>query len=328
MPMGYTTVHHNSFKTNDFKFLKFTANIFTQKSTSMDNSLTRRTKNIIFKFEAHTTDESNENTSFTLDFEEGRYRQKELVGLIRDIAPYFALTEKEIASLDRSDWNRRSFCRISDAHKNSKGDYGELLLYILLNTFQNTPKFVTKARLRSCTREQIKGFDCAHFSLESNNTVSLWLGEAKFHQNFSTAVSSALTSLSEHITNSEKIKSELRLLGGEIEINKQLEPEKYALLEDYVNGGKSLEKIPIRVPVLITYDSDCIKNFHGSENADIENVAFREMLLNELEVKFKTIKEKSWPSSKNIKIIFFIMPMHLVSEIKTMLDQLEQVMKF
>ncbi|HDI3316028.1 TPA: DUF1837 domain-containing protein, partial [Vibrio cholerae] len=122
--------------------------------------------------------------------------------------------------------------------------------------------FVTKARLRSTTREQIKGFDCAHFSI-NNSKVTLWLGEAKFHKNINGAISSALKSLEEHLSDSERIKSELRLLGGEIEINKQLENDKYELLKSYVTGGKSLNKVDIAVPVLCTYDSKCIKDFSG-----------------------------------------------------------------
>jgi len=240
----------------------------------MDLSLKRRTKNQIFKFEANINPNSNSYSSFTLDFEAGRYRQNELVGLIRDTVPYFALTQSEIETIDKSEWNNQSFTRISDANRKSKGDYGELLLFLILNIFYDVPKFVTKARLRSTTREQIKGFDCAHFSIKDQK-VTLWLGEAKFHQSISGAISSALKSLNEHLTDSEKIKSELRLLGGEIEINRSLEPEKFDLLKEYVSGGKSLDKVDICVPVLITYDSSCIAKFCGKTDADIESNDFK-----------------------------------------------------
>lgn len=179
----------------------------------MDSSIQTRIKNLIFKFEAKVNHAQKEDSTFTLDYENGRYRQTELVGLIRDVVPFFAFTEAEINSIDRSEWNRRSFTRISDANRKSKGDYGELLLFLILSIFYNVPKFVTKARLRSTTREQIKGFDCAHFSIDQGK-VTLWLGEAKFHQNFSGAVSKALSSLKEHLEDSSRIKSELKLLGG------------------------------------------------------------------------------------------------------------------
>ncbi|NVZ51634.1 DUF1837 domain-containing protein [Pseudomonas sp. B6002] len=293
----------------------------------MDAALKTRVANQIFKFETNFTTKKTDDSSFTLDYEGGRYRQSELVGLIRDTVPFFALTSKEISSIDRSDWNKQSFTRISDANINSKGDYGELLLYLVLSVFYDVPKFVTKARLRSTTREQIKGFDCAHFSVE-NSKVTLWLGEAKFHKSVSGAVNSALKSLNEHLNDAEKIKSELKLLGGEIEINKKLEPEKYDLLKQYVAGGKSLDKVNIAVPVLITYDSSCIKKHCNTGIGDIEDDTLRNELESELESHFKKIYKKSWPAHKNIKIVFFAIPLESVSNLKSMIGQVEAAMKF
>jgi hypothetical protein len=293
----------------------------------MDAALKTRVANQIFKFETKITTKKDEDSSFTLDYESGRYRQKELVGLIRDTVPYFALTSKEISSLEKSDWNKQSFTRISDANINSKGDYGELLLYLVLSVFYDVPKFVTKARLRSTTKDQIKGFDCAHFSIEDQK-VTLWLGEAKFHKSISGAVNSAFKSLNDHLNDSEKIKSELKILGGEIEVNRKLEPEKYDLLKQYVSGGKSLDKVSIAVPVLITYDSSCIIKHSSSGKGDIDDTVLRDELEFELESHFKKIYSKVWPAHKNIKIVFFAIPLESVSELKKMIGQVETAMKF
>jgi len=281
----------------------------------MDSSLKQRIRNQIFKFEVSTTSVRDKDSPFTLDFEKGRYRQDELVGLIRDAVPYFALTQNEIDTIDKSEWNRQSFTRISDANRQSKGDYGELLLFLILSIFYDIPKFVTKARLRSTTREQIKGFDCAHFSI-NDQKVTLWLGEAKFHQNISGAISKALESLNEHLNDSERIKSELRLLGGEIEINRSLEADKFSLLKEYVSGGKSLDKVEICVPVLITYDSSCVKKFCGNPDADIESDNFKQDFEKEINNAFTRIYGKNWPSLNNIKIVFFVIPFQSVSDIK------------
>lgn len=293
----------------------------------MDSSLKTRICNQIFKVQVDIQSANENDSSFILDFEEGRYRQKELVGLIRDAVPFFALTEDEIATIDKSDWNKNSFTRISDANRNSKGDYGELLLFLILSIFYDVPKFVTKARLRSTTREQIKGFDCAHFSI-SDDKVTLWLGEAKFHKNIGGAISSALSSLKDHLNDSDRIKSELRLLGGEIELNRQIESEKYELLKSYVNGGRSLDKVDIAVPVLCTYDSKCIKGFCGDKNSDIDSEDFKQKIAIELEDNFNKIYSNKWPEKKNIKVVFFIVPLESVSELKKSIELVEDAMKF
>ncbi len=293
----------------------------------MDLSLQKQIKEQIFKFEATLANAQNDDSCFTLEYEAGRYRQQELAGIIRDTVRFFALTEQELKEYDATEQNRRAFARISDADKKAKGDYGELLLFIILEIFYNTPKFVTKARLRSTTKEQIKGFDCAHFSIENNNDVILWLGEAKFYSDFSNAVRDALESLKKHLTGVDYIKSQLKLLGGEIEINKSLEREKYELLKSYVDGGKSLDKVPINVPVLITYDSHCIGSFCG-KGINIVDPAFKKALEKELNDKFKTIHTKSWPISKSIKIIFFMVPFESVAAIKDQIETMEKSMKF
>ena len=298
----------------------------------MDSAIKSRIKNQIFKFEVKVDSAKGNDSAFTLDYEStdeslSRYRQDELAGLIRDVVPYFALTDDEIRSIDKSDWNKQSFTRISDANRNSKGDYGELLLFVLLSQFYDIPKFVTKARLRSTTKEQVKGFDCAHFSVEAGS-VTLWLGEAKFHKTISSAISSSFKSLNDHLNSSEKIKSELKLLGGEIEINRTLDKTTYDILKEYVSGGKSLDKIEIAVPVLLTYDSKCIGSYAVKEGADIEDEAFCIEMKEELENHFSTIHKKSWPSKKNIKITFFVVPFDSVSSLKEKIEQIEIAMKF
>lgn len=128
--------------------------------------LISRTKNLIFKFEINHSHIKTEKTGMTLNYEDGKYRQNELVRIIRESVVHFALTKKEIQKYkdddDFGEMQRKAWDRISKAHKNSKGDYGELLLYIILCIFFPSQKFVTKVRLRSSTKDQIKGFDCAH----------------------------------------------------------------------------------------------------------------------------------------------------------------------
>ncbi|XYQ56052.1 HamA C-terminal domain-containing protein [Pectobacterium carotovorum] len=293
----------------------------------MDDSIKIRINNQIFKYEVRLPACGINDNTFTLDFCDGKYRQDDLVGLIRDVVPYFSLTTEELKELEQSEINKRSFTRISDARRQAKGDYGELMLFLILSIFYDVPKFVTKARLRSTTREQIKGFDCAHFSVE-NDKVTLWLGEAKFHQSISSAISSALTSLTEHLNDKSRISSELKLLGGEIEINKKLDRQLYLLLKSYVDGGKSLDEVEIAVPVLLTYDSKYLSQCCGKGKVSINNDSFRYELGLELTSHFNEIYKKNWPNESNIKIVFFLFPFENVADLKEKIELVEQAMKF
>ncbi|WP_459176463.1 HamA C-terminal domain-containing protein [Ewingella americana] len=293
----------------------------------MDDAIKIRINNQIFKYEVKLpTCGVNDNT-FTLDFCDGKYRQDDLVGLIRDVVPYFSLTADELQELEQSEINKRSFTRISDARRQAKGDYGELMLFLILSIFYDVPKFVTKARLRSTTREQIKGFDCAHFSVDKDK-ITLWLGEAKFHQSISGAISSALVSLTDHLNDKSRIVSELKLLGGEIEINKKLDRQLYLLLKSYVDGGKSLDSVEIAVPVLLTYDSKYISQSCGKGKVQINADPFRTELGVELTKHFNDIYKKAWPKESNIKLVFFLFPFENVSKLKENIELVELAMKF
>src|ERR1035437_2376201 len=121
---------------------------------------------------------SGSRFGFHLDYETKIYREKALAGLIRDSVEYFALTHEEFEEFiqkgDLISARRKAWGRISTANKNKKGDYGELLLFLLLHfrLAERPERFVTKVRLRSARGDQIKGFDCAHFTIENDEPRS------------------------------------------------------------------------------------------------------------------------------------------------------------
>lgn len=284
--------------------------------------LRKRAENLIFKFDLQHNHIKTEKFGMTLDYEEGKYRQAELVRIIRESVVHFALTKNEIQKYKNDDdfgeMQRKSWERISKAHKNKKGDYGELLLFVILSIFFPSEKFVTKVRLRSSMKDQIKGFDCAHFSVENNNVI-LWLGEAKFHQNFSGAVTDAISSIEDHC-NIDYLKDEISILGSNIEINESF-PE-YEKINDILNGGVTLDKIKIRIPVLLTYDCKIIPN-----HSDIKDILFIEDMEKEFLDKYKNIDSKAISLKTNIEVFFIIIPFESISSIKTEIETLEAVMR-
>ncbi|MBO3286114.1 MULTISPECIES: HamA C-terminal domain-containing protein [Paenibacillus] len=284
--------------------------------------LTTRARNLIFKFDLSHDYILTEKTGMTLNYEEGKYRQSEIVKIIRESVVHFALTKKEIKKYkddeDFGEMQRKAWERISKAHKNSKGDYGELLLYIILSVFFPSEKFVTKVRLRSSTKDQIKGFDCAHFSIE-NDEVYLWLGEAKFHQKFSGAISDAIKSIKEHCE-IDYLKDEISILSSNIEINEGF-PE-FDKINGILNGGVTLDKIKIRIPVLITYDCNIL-----SKHVDIEDALFIEEMRKEFLNKYKKIEDFELILKPNIEVLFIVIPFESVANIKSELEKLEAVMR-
>jgi len=193
-----------------------------------------------------------------------------------------------------------------------KGDYGELLLFLILESFYPARKLITKVRLRSSLGDEIKGYDCAHFSIDAGE-ISLWLGEAKFHQSFSTAIAQVILSINDHISD-KKLKDELSILESN---NTELTESDRVLIEDYFNSGISLDKMKFKIPILITYDSATIQS-HTEVCKE-----FQDQLNAELDNKYSIIDGKSFVIKPNLELHFILLPLKTVKYIKDELEKIE-----
>jgi hypothetical protein len=257
--------------------------------------------------------------TYHLTYESGFYRQNDLVKIIRDTVLHFALTPQELAQVNAETLAKlqtRAWKRISDRPKEKKGDYGELLLFLILEVFYPARKVITKVRLRSSLKDEIKGYDCAHFSIDDGD-ICLWLGEAKFHQEFGTAIFKAISSINEHLSD-QVIKDELTILESN---NTEIAEEDRQMLEDYLNSGISLDQMKFKIPVLITYDSSVV----GSHKEIC--TAFTNELSTELENKYKIIDGKDINVKANIEVHFILVPLKAIKEIKEQLEKIEAAFK-
>ncbi len=281
------------------------------------DALRDRIENLIFEFKYSFTPNAYKKQTFHLDYDSKKYRQDELVKIIRDTITHFALTPEEFSEMankgDIGEMQRISWGRISKANKFKKGDYGELLLFIILSVIYNVPKFVTKVRLRSSIKEQIKGFDCAHFTIEKSVPI-LWLGEAKFHKTFSGALIDAMKSIKAHFEK-DYLEDEISILYSNVEANKNVD---LAALKKVLRG-KSLDDVKFRVPILLTYDSIVIQN-----NTEIKK-KFEDDLKVELDKINTSIENKTIKIGSNIELLFIIFPLHTVATIKAELEKIESL---
>jgi hypothetical protein len=280
-----------------------------------------RAKNVIFKFDLEYSEGKWKTHPVHLDYEDGKYRDGALTKIIQDAVAHFALTQEEFDELVKQHGDvggavRQAWSRISKARKDKKGDFGEILLFIILKLFfPESERFVTKVRLRSSTKTQINGFDCAHFTVEDGEIV-LWLGEAKFHQSYSTAVTEAITSIKDHVETAY-LKDEISILHSNVEINRDY-PD-YEKLKGVLDGSRSLDTLKFKIPVLLTYDSSEVKK-HGSATTQ----EFAEKMKEEFIEKFKKLDEQDLTVKPNFEIIFIVFPLQSVKEIKDDLEKIEE----
>lgn len=281
--------------------------------------LERRVESLIYKFSGNINLGDHQQFPLHLNYESGKYRQSEIRRIIQDTLPHFALTPAEYQeyteSGDDGEKMRMSWNRISKRYKYSKGDYGELLLFLILKVFFKSEKLVTKVKLKTSAMQEVNGYDCAHFTIE-DNVPTLWLGESKFHKNFSTAISDAVKSLNEHCTKAFT-KTEFSFLEPNIETNKDYphHNEIRALLKNI----KSFDEIKIKVPTFITYELDLIKN-HEEHTTPQFIIDFEK----EFDDKFSQISKKKISHLPNFELIFILLPLEDVAGLKDEIDLLEK----
>ncbi|MFM5622176.1 DUF1837 domain-containing protein [Aeromonas veronii] len=279
----------------------------------------KRFSRLVFSFNHASNSCGVKKHPYHLNYENGQYREDELVKIIRGALPHFALTPDEfqrmIGDEDLDEMYRLAFSRISKAKKDKKGDYGELLLFLILKSFYGADRLVTKVRLRSSVKDQIKGFDCAHFSIDEHNEIKLWLGEVKFYKSFSAAINDVIDEIHEHVR-TDYLKNEFSILCPNIEYNKDIKiPDE---LIEYLDGSIPLDQIKIVIPALITYESAEIKNHKEVTQK------FTDAFKKQFEEKFAYINNKSLSTPKNVEVFFILLPLSNVASIKEKLDNIEE----
>lgn len=163
-----------------------------------DKSLAGRVQHLVLAYEPQSQLGGN---CFHLNFADTTYDQNEFARVLFSSLPLFTLTSEEYETYQLnspSELQRTAYGRITKNEHMS--DYGEVLLFLILDYFFDVPKFVTKVRARTSENVAVFGSDCAHVSFGSDGHPILWLGEAKFKEDFSGAVSDAVKSVKKLIT--------------------------------------------------------------------------------------------------------------------------------
>lgn len=284
--------------------------------------LYNRFSNLVFRFNEAEDSGGVKKHPYHLNYERGKYREKDLINIIRGALPKFALTPDEFSRLyddeELDEIYRAAFSRISTAKKNKKGDYGELLLFLILKSFYKAERLVTKVKLRSSIKDQIKGFDCAHFAIDELGNITLWLGEVKFYKSFSNAISDIVEEIHNH-TSDEYLKNEFSILCPNIDYNSKIEiPDKVI---EYLDGTISLDDVKIVIPALVTYETPLLGRHHRIDDE------FKSAFKKQFEEKFKTINKRTISVPSNIEVFFIILPLNDVTHIKTELERFEEIFK-
>lgn len=200
-------------------------------------------------------------------FEEGEWRALGLAKHMFEWLPDFVLPLADLKDAGSGEWVtmlRRAAATVYKSEKfKNRGEFGELLLHIVIRQVFGSVPAISKLRYKTATNDTVKGFDAVHV-VGAPESMELWLGEAKFYTDFASAARDVAKELALH-TQRDFLRDEFLLLRGKIDPTL---PHAAALMKLFDENTSLDEVFKIAViPVLLTYDSDCLSS-HSAVSAE------------------------------------------------------------
>jgi hypothetical protein len=179
-----------------------------------------------------------------------------------------------------------------------RGEFGELLLHVLIRQVFDTVPAISKIYYKDSPNDTVKGFDAVHIVV-TDNDLELWLGEAKFYDDFERAARDAATALKEHSTRNY-LRTEFAAITNKLD----RDWPHYERLKRLLDPNTSLDAVfdRLSIPVLLTYDSTTLARFA------ICSEEYVTAFLAEIERHYVSFIGRPLP--KECRIHLFLVPLH------------------
>lgn len=194
-------------------------------------------------------------TGLCAGYEAGNWRLEALADHLIEGLPEFCLTYSEARELNHETavaMIRQAAKRVFTTKKFEKrGEFGELLLHIVLNQIAKTLPAISKIYYKDADNDTVKGFDAVHV-VDAGGQLELWLGEVKFYEDIAAATRDVVQELHKH-SDADYLRREFYAIQNKID-DAWPHAEK---LKTLLHEKTSLDDVfsALCVPVLLTYDS-------------------------------------------------------------------------
>lgn len=205
-----------------------------------------------------------------------------------------------------------------------RGEFGELLLHLLLRDFHNSLPLLSKIYFKDSYGHTVHGFDAVHIapSIQDSSKFSLWLGESKLYTDGKSGVKELANDILEHF-NKEYLRGEFALISkqkdtGYISLDQFKDANKIDEYKEFLEKKdewlKKIDKTEklqdilsvVTVPMLCTYSSETFNKHQDEDSKDFLDSLYKE--ISSLEEHFYTHLTVPLSAELNILLIFFPVP--------------------
>lgn len=254
-----------------------------------------------------------------------QYRLRPLIQKLCDVIQEFAFgfhegdstdntkTYSKIIEAAQSIYKIDAFQKVKDLYENDgsiaddvedkflrRGEFGELILHLLLRDFHNTIPLLSKVYFKDSLGHAVHGFDAVHIE---PTTKTLWLGESKLYTSGKAGLKALITDIKEHFK-SDYLTSEFMLISKKLTQIDNIPDKDYWL--DLISRSKKLidQLNTINIPLLCTYHCDLFTAY-----TDENNQVFIDEYIKEMRVLKKYFDDNnSHPLKTKLNIILILFP--------------------
>ena len=178
-----------------------------------------------------------------------------------------------------------------------RGEFGELLLHLLLREFKGTIPLVSKVYFKDSAGVPSHGFDAVHISPDDG---ILWLGESKLYANAKGGIDALLTDLDEHFKR-EYLVEQFLIIKKNLDNNSI--PQRDYWIEQLSFCSKLSDRLKmINIPLLCIYPDDIYKQFVDIGSSQAFEVHIQEV--SKLKEYFD--KHNKHPLKAQLNVILFL----------------------
>ncbi len=193
-----------------------------------------------------------------------------------------------------------------------RGEFGELLLHLLLRDFKKTIPLVSKVYFKDAAGVPAHGFDVVHISPEDK---ILWLGESKFYTNSKRGVKELTEDVLAHF-NKDYLDEQCIIIKKNLQNNSI--PQREEWIKKLTDCNKLKDKINIiNIPLLCIYPHDIYNIFTDISCGDA--ILYHEKNVRELKDYFD--QQNSHPLKKQLNIVLMLFPINNKKELITRLHE-------
>ena len=251
--------------------------------------------------------------AYHVGFDQNKFRLLPLVETIRNVIPEYALGYHNGNNIPFTEIVER----LKDAAKTvyttdkykSRGEFGELILHLLLRDFCNSIPLISTIYFRDAPNIPAHGFDGVHVTIEGHEK-KLWLGESKLYKSGKDGVKDLTNDIVKHF-NADYLRQQFNLITRKLPTDVP-EIEHWRTL---MHKNQKLDVIfsSIVIPMVCTYNSQLFID-HNDETAAYIDDFKKECLA--LQSKFN----KNKPAT-NLEIILLLLPVPDKDELNRELDE-------